>query len=102
LPPDRSATGSGLVIMVRQVGIALGVAILVAVMAVGPADQVGIHAVARGWIVIAIIAAAAPLPTLVLARRKVGKHRRTAAIARTSGVVPQPVCRHDVGTDTVL
>jgi EmrB/QacA subfamily drug resistance transporter len=79
LPPDRSATGSGLVIMVRQVGIALGVAILVAVMAVGPADEVSIHAVARGWIVVAITAAAAPLPTLLLARGKVGKHRRTAA-----------------------
>jgi len=70
LPPHRSATGSGMVIMVRQLGLALGVAVLVAVLATGQSGYVSIHALERGWIVIAIITAAAPLPALFLPREK--------------------------------
>jgi EmrB/QacA subfamily drug resistance transporter len=75
LPPDRTATGSGLVIMVRQIGLALGVAVLVAVLATGPSDHVSIDALERGWIVIAIITVIAPLPALFLPRYR-GRHRR--------------------------
>lgn len=82
LPPDRSATGSGLVIMVRQIGIALGVAVLIAVLAVGPSGRISIHALARGWVVIAILAAAAPLPMLVFTRGYPGRHRQTPAHSR--------------------
>jgi EmrB/QacA subfamily drug resistance transporter len=70
LPPHRSATGAGLVIMVRQIGLALGVAVFVAVLATGQSGYVSIQALDRGWIVIAIITAAAPLPALFLARGK--------------------------------
>jgi EmrB/QacA subfamily drug resistance transporter len=75
LPVERSATGSGLVIMVRQIGLALGVAVLVAVLATGPSDGISIDALQRGWIVTAIIAGAAPLPALFRYRRHRGRHR---------------------------
>jgi EmrB/QacA subfamily drug resistance transporter len=75
LPPERAATGSGLVIMVRQLGLAVGVAVLVAVMGTGPSANVTIDALQRGWTVIAIIAAAAPLPALFLRRRDRARHR---------------------------
>jgi EmrB/QacA subfamily drug resistance transporter len=70
LPPHRAATGSGLVIMVRQIGLALGVAVLVAVLATNQSGHVSVHTLERGWIVIAIITAAAPLPMLFLPRGK--------------------------------
>jgi EmrB/QacA subfamily drug resistance transporter len=69
LPPNRFATGSGLVSMVRQVGIALGVAVLVAVLRTPVSGHVSIQALERGWIVIAIITMAVPLPGLFLTRR---------------------------------
>jgi EmrB/QacA subfamily drug resistance transporter len=69
LPPHRFATGSGLVNMIRQLGIALGVAILVAVLATGSNGYVSIQALDRGWILIASLTAAAPLPTLWLRGR---------------------------------
>jgi len=68
LPPNRFATGSGLVSMVRQVGIALGVAVLVAVLGTPASGYVSIQALERGWIVIAIITVAVPLPALFLTR----------------------------------
>jgi EmrB/QacA subfamily drug resistance transporter len=66
LPPHRFATGSALVSMVRQIGLALGVAVLVAVLGTGTSGRVGIHDLERGWIVIAIITVAAAVPTLFL------------------------------------
>jgi MFS family permease len=76
LPPERAATGSGLVIMVRQLGLAVGVAVLVAGMGTGPSDYVTIGALQRGWTVIVIIAAVAPLPALLLRRRYRARHRQ--------------------------
>ncbi|HEV2345913.1 MAG TPA: MFS transporter [Actinocrinis sp.] len=66
LPAHRFATGSGVVSMVRQVGLALGVAILVAVLDTGASGHVGISALRHGWIVTAAIAFAAPSPLLLV------------------------------------
>jgi EmrB/QacA subfamily drug resistance transporter len=68
LPPHRFATGSGLVSMVRQIGLALGVAVLVAVLATDTSGYVSVHALDRGWVVIAVITAAAALSALFLPR----------------------------------
>ena len=77
VPPHRFATGSGVVTMARQVGVVLGVAILVTVLG----HQSGGAAVAafqRSTVVIAAIAAGAGLTALLLAR---GGARRPVAAA---------------------
>lgn len=70
LPAHRFATGSAVVSMVRQVGLALGVAILVAVLSTGTSGYVGIQALRHGWIAAAAIAFAAPLPVLLVRGRR--------------------------------
>lgn len=50
LPPEQAATGSGIVSMARQVGVALGVSVLVAILGTGAAD---VDAVRVGWVFIA-------------------------------------------------
>lgn len=69
LPAHRFATGSALVNMVRQVGITLGVAVLVAVLQTPTSGAVAIGALDRGWVTIAIIALVTPLPLIFLGRR---------------------------------
>jgi EmrB/QacA subfamily drug resistance transporter len=65
VPPQRFATGSGIVTMARQVGIVLGVAILVTVL--GPATGAGaLPAFQHATVVLAIAAAAAGLVALLL------------------------------------
>ncbi|MBO0819392.1 MAG: MFS transporter [Nocardiopsaceae bacterium] len=66
LPPHRFATGSALVNMVRQVGLTLGVAVLVAVLRTPASGAVGLAALDRGWVLIAIITVAVPLPLIFL------------------------------------
>jgi EmrB/QacA subfamily drug resistance transporter len=66
LPPHRFATGSALVNMVRQVGITLGVAVLVAVLRTPASGRVQIADLDRGWILIAIVALAVPLPVIFI------------------------------------
>ncbi|NUT47097.1 MAG: MFS transporter [Saccharothrix sp.] len=59
LPPQRFATGSGVVNMIRQIGLTVGVAVLVVVTAnaVSPADR--LVAFQRVWVVAAVIAVGA-------------------------------------------
>ena len=65
VPPQRFATGSGIVTMARQVGIVLGVAILVTVL--GPATGADpLPAFQHATVVLAVAAAAAGLVALLL------------------------------------
>ena len=58
LPPQSFASGSAVVNMLRQVGLAIGVAVLVAVLG-SPAGRAGeLSAFRHGWIVIAALALA--------------------------------------------
>ena len=71
VPPHRFATGSGIVNMARQVGIVLGVSVLVTVLG-HPAGAGALPAFQRATVVLAVIAFAAALIDLLLipARRR--------------------------------
>jgi EmrB/QacA subfamily drug resistance transporter len=67
LPPTSFGTGSAVVNMIRQTGIALGVAILVAVLGGHP----GLHEFREGWWVVAGFSFAGVVPALgLIARRR--------------------------------
>jgi MFS family permease len=57
LPPQSFATGSGVVNMMRQVGLAIGVAIFVAVLGTPTSPGAAVSAFRDGWIVIAAASA---------------------------------------------
>jgi EmrB/QacA subfamily drug resistance transporter len=70
LPPQQFATGSAVINMVRQTGLALGVAVLVAVLgtATGP-GAVALGAFRNGWWVTAAMAFASMVPAVTLLGR---------------------------------
>jgi EmrB/QacA subfamily drug resistance transporter len=83
LPAYAFATGSAVVNMVRQLGLAIGVAVLIAVLG-SPGSPAGqLDAYRRAWLVIAGIALAAGLVGTVALRS-----RRTAAGAATVVATP--------------
>jgi EmrB/QacA subfamily drug resistance transporter len=69
LPPQSFATGSGVVNMLRQVGLAIGVAVLIAVLGAPSSPAATLAAYDRGSWVIAAIAFAGGLLGLGLLRR---------------------------------
>ncbi|HEY6496073.1 MAG TPA: MFS transporter [Trebonia sp.] len=71
VPPNRFATGSGIVTMARQVGIVLGVSVLVTVLG-NPAGAGALAGFQRATVVLAAVAFAAGLVDLLLipARRR--------------------------------
>jgi EmrB/QacA subfamily drug resistance transporter len=84
LPPQSFATGSAAVNMLRQVGLAVGVAVLVAVLG-RPATPAGdLTAFQRGWTVIAAVALASALAGVVLLRTP-GRAVRHAAPSGEDG-----------------
>jgi EmrB/QacA subfamily drug resistance transporter len=68
LPPSAFATGSGVINMIRQAAIAVGVAIFVAVIASAASPTERIAAFHEGWWIMAAITALGLIPTLWLIR----------------------------------
>ena len=85
VPPHRFATGSGVVTMARQVGIVLGVAILVTVLGHPSGGAVALAAFQHATVVIAAIAVAAGLASLLLVRS--ARDRASAAVTITENPV---------------
>jgi EmrB/QacA subfamily drug resistance transporter len=69
LPPHAFATGSAVINMLRQTGLVLGVAVLVAVLGSPATGAAALTAFRHGWLLIAAISAAAVLPALALRRK---------------------------------
>jgi EmrB/QacA subfamily drug resistance transporter len=80
VPPNRFATGSGIVTMARQVGIVLGVALLVTVLGSHGSGPGAVPAFQRATVVLAAAAATAGLVSLLLVWA-VGRERALRATA---------------------
>src|SRR5579863_8256573 len=81
VPPHRFATGSGVVTMARQVGIVLGVAILVTVLGHPSGGAAALAAFQHATVVIAAIAVTAGLASLLLIRSTRTRARAAVTIA---------------------
>jgi MFS family permease len=78
LPPSSFATGSGVINMIRQAGLAIGVAVLVAIIG-SPDDLTSrIEAFRRGWWVMVAIVLLSLIPTWALIRTPLAKTNATA------------------------
>ena len=84
LPPQSFATGSAVINMMRQVGLAVGVAVLVAVLGTPTSPAGELSAFQHGWTVIAAVALCAAAAGAVLLGG-----RRSQAAARTTAVQAQ-------------
>jgi EmrB/QacA subfamily drug resistance transporter len=82
LPPSSFATGSAVVNMFRQVGLAIGVAVLIAVVGTPVSRAAALAAFQRGW----VVAAAFSLVAAALAPLLLSSRRRAAAPARAASV----------------
>jgi EmrB/QacA subfamily drug resistance transporter len=88
LPPASFATGSAVVNMLRQVGLAVGVAVLIALLGTPHSPAQTLAAYQRGWTATAAISFAAGIVGLLLLVR-----RRRPAPALTPATVPAPAAR---------
>lgn len=73
LPPSSFATGSGAINMIRQAAMAIGVAVLVAILGSPESVPERIASFRLAWWIMAIITLSAIVPTLLFVRAKKGK-----------------------------
>jgi hypothetical protein len=86
LPPSSFATGSGVVNMIRQTGMAIGVAVLVALVGTAATPEGQLLAFERAWWLMAAIVALGLVPILFVLR---SRPTAIAAVpAATVGVSP--------------
>jgi MFS family permease len=107
LPPQAFATGSAAINMLRQVGLAIGVAVLVAVLGSPRTPAASVTAFQHGWTAIAVVAFGAALAGAALLgtgrsrpcaggrprQRAPGRWQRARVLAWATGSVPPE--RHD-------
>jgi MFS family permease len=91
VPPQRFSTGSGIVTMARQVGIVLGVALLVTVLGT-PTSHTALEAFGRSYVLTASLAAAAGVASLLLIlSRRAAAPTAVQPDAVETAAVPSPV-----------
>jgi hypothetical protein len=71
LPPSSFATGSGVINMIRQAGLAIGVAIFVAIIGSPASREANLAAFHRGWWIMAAMTALGLVPAALLIRNVV-------------------------------
>ncbi|WP_240769430.1 MFS transporter [Nocardioides sp.] len=77
LPPAQSSTGSGIISMARQVGLVLGVAILVGILDTGVAN---LDTVRWAWLFIAATALASSVAALTMTNERTPETEQTDAV----------------------
>jgi len=83
LPPQSFATGSAAINMLRQVGLAIGVAVLIALLGTGHSGLAVVSGFHHGWYAIAAFSLASAVAGLVLLRTSTNP----APAARAAGAV---------------
>jgi len=97
LPPQRFATGAGAVNMIRQIGLTVGIAVLVAVVGTPSTNSGDLSAFRHGWLVVTAISVACALTAVLLRRtgQKAAQPPKPAAAGAGAGSpVPQTAGEH--------
>jgi MFS family permease len=85
LPPSSFATGSAVVNMLRQVGLAVGVAVFIAVLGSPRSPAATLAAYQRAWVVTAAISLAGGLVAIPLLASRRRRAVEAPALATSSG-----------------